>query len=83
MIKNLLKLFLWKCSVSKQIHVYITNIRPIMIVLNIILVFINANICEILYRKDIGSLSEQYADIPISYQYLSDMGMLTGCLCIE
>ena len=31
-----------------------------------------------LYRIDVGPLSDRYADIPTSYRYLSDMGMLTG-----
>ena len=33
-----------------------------------------------LYRIDVGPLSDRYADIPTSYRYLSDMGMLTGNL---
>ena len=31
-----------------------------------------------LYRTDIGALSDLSADIPTTYRYLSDMGMLTG-----
>ena len=36
-----------------------------------------------LYRIDIGPLSDRYADIPTSYRYLSDMGMLTGLVALE
>ena len=35
-----------------------------------------------LYRIDVGPLSDRYADIPTSYRYLSDMGMLTGRLFV-